>query len=1345
MDGSSLAAQLGREGRALLNEYHQTGERHYLDVSVSLARQALENALPLEQPIYLNDLGSRLRERFGACRNVNDISEAIELVERSSQTISEGSLRAIVLNNLATFLSDRFEWSQDTDDLERGISAASHALDLSSSSVGFQAECKNTLCLIYGYRYAKIGEVEDLETAMRMAHEAVAMINQDDANLPMFIGNLGVCYERRFERLGYMSDIEKAVDYARRTVDSTNVDDATGDTDSPTERSLFLKNLSNALGQRFTVSDSLQDIDNAIDYGIDAANLVPDSAQWPELLHNVSLFLEDRFSRLGDRRDLDEAIELEETAASVIAAEDPRLLTHWDQLGVLYAERFDCSDEMNDLDRSIHLAQRALDGSDGNDVDTVRFKWHMSLALNRRFECLNKVADLDCAILLGTEALHGIAPNDPRRIDLLLDISDFQYSKYLKSGLIENFESAATLTHQAIVANVPNGFDRPLQLCTISRRFKERYVFTRNESDIQSSIELAQKAAGLLPARHPRTPYCLWSTSLAYETRYRVHGSVSDLEKAIQISQNALAAVSLCRLDRVEILYSLSVQLTHRYEQLGALVDLEEAIHLMQESKDSMPHYNQYGSVVCLKTLSDQLGYLFARNDEMSTLTEAIGAANEALELSTDGDMAKVSILNSLGLLLKSRFGVTGLQDDLEAAISAQREAIHTVPGEDPERSIALHNLGASLAELFLHSREPRHLIEAIRLGSEAVEISPESHPNRAMYLNLVGMLLQEHSDDMDGFVAKGPTPADLFAEALRHETSPPLDRIKAGQNAFHSCVAEGDWGAANSVARDVVKLFPLLVPRWMSRSDQQHLLRNISHFTSLAASAALEVNESPASALQILEAGRGVISGLTIDLKADISALEESEPILYKEYIQIRRQILLPIASSFTNAAETAQSILTRKGRRKSRSDTHRIITAGPERAEHLRTLEALEDKIRAIPGFEHFLKRQSEQNYISLAQSGPIVAFNVTEHRSDAILITSTNITSIRLEELQSRDLKTHVPKVIGESQLSKGGPSTRKQRNQELQNILQWLWVTAALPVLEELNLNTRHGGPDKSKALPRIWWMTSGYMGLFPIHAAGDGKGTVVMDYVISSYIPTLQILQFSQAKVKHGQRRPHNPKHLKMLVVPAPAKIGQQDLNTDEEVQSIKEGLGKNTVSLMILDRPSRVDVLNELPSSHLLHFSCHGESNPTEPSNSALILTQKTLGSADATSLLTVQDIAGVINHDAAQLAYLSACSTAENSSDNLLDEVIHVASTFQLIGFPHVIGTLWEIGDRAAVAVAGLFYEELGRRVVAGGDDLSEIIPYALHEALQSHRRSKRVMRSNDVLSWAPFVYMGA
>lgn len=75
-----------------------------------------------------------------------------------------------------------------------------------------------------------------------------------------------------------------------------------------------------------------------------------------------------------------------------------------------------------------------------------------------------------------------------------------------------------------------------------------------------------------------------------------------------------------------------------------------------------------------------------------------------------------------------------------------------------------------------------------------------------------------------------------------------------------------------------------------------------------------------------------------------------------------------------------------------------------------------------------------------------------------------------------------------------------------------------------------------------------------------------------------------------------------------------------------------------------------------------------------DPSNSALWLSFRK--NSNEVSSLAVRDLAA-LDHEKARIAYLSACSTAENSSPELIGEVIHIASAFQTAGFPHVIGIL--------------------------------------------------------------------
>ncbi|MER7181270.1 CHAT domain-containing protein [Streptomyces hyaluromycini] len=106
--------------------------------------------------------------------------------------------------------------------------------------------------------------------------------------------------------------------------------------------------------------------------------------------------------------------------------------------------------------------------------------------------------------------------------------------------------------------------------------------------------------------------------------------------------------------------------------------------------------------------------------------------------------------------------------------------------------------------------------------------------------------------------------------------------------------------------------------------------------------------------------------------------------------------------------------------------------------------------------------------------------------------------------------------------------------------------------------------------------------------------------------------------------------------------------------------------------------PTKANVLARLPDCSIAHFACHGDSHPTDSSQSLPLLHDY------ESAPLTVAGLAAV-DLDQAQLAYPSACHTAVSATPALFDETIHLTSAFQLAGFPHVVGTLWTLVDSIA------------------------------------------------------------
>lgn len=207
---------------------------------------------------------------------------------------------------------------------------------------------------------------------------------------------------------------------------------------------------------------------------------------------------------------------------------------------------------------------------------------------------------------------------------------------------------------------------------------------------------------------------------------------------------------------------------------------------------------------------------------------------------------------------------------------------------------------------------------------------------------------------------------------------------------------------------------------------------------------------------------------------------------------------------------------------------------------------------------------------------------------------------------------------------------------------------------------------------------------------------------------------------------------------RLLMVTMPTTAGSSPLaGAKQEAKDIAGALSSGSVSVTELERPSAAQVLEQLRTHHILHFACHGISDLANPSDSRLLLQSPDPTSSEPDTL-SVRAVSSA-NTDVAQIAYLSACSTAENRSVLLADEAIHIANAFQLAGFSHVLATLWESDDRLCRRVATEFYKNLfnGSAGVEGHLKVAR----AYHLAVKTVRDKK----PKDFLGWAPFIHTGA
>jgi CHAT domain-containing protein len=284
--------------------------------------------------------------------------------------------------------------------------------------------------------------------------------------------------------------------------------------------------------------------------------------------------------------------------------------------------------------------------------------------------------------------------------------------------------------------------------------------------------------------------------------------------------------------------------------------------------------------------------------------------------------------------------------------------------------------------------------------------------------------------------------------------------------------------------------------------------------------------------------------------------------------------------------------------------------------------------------------------------------------------------------------------------------------------IKSVLLWLWDVAVKPVLDTTKLTETR----------RIWWITNGLMALAPIHAAGDhsrGSQENTLSRAISSYISSFKALSYAR-RTRAPVLQPR-----KVLLVTMPSTPGHQSLDVRAETQIIQSSFGSRVATK---EQPTGAEVLSHMPHYSIVHFACHGYLSTLSPSDSGLIFAQ-----GSKSEVLPISSIERISTSNA-EIAFLSACSTAELSFGSHIDEAINLANCFQILGFRHVIGTIWSASDHSAGAVATKFYTRLADQISSATEELD--VALALHEAIREY--DGECEGDDGPLHWGPYIHVG-
>ncbi|CEI39846.1 hypothetical protein FVEN_g2124 [Fusarium venenatum] len=957
--------------------------------------------------------------------------------------------------------------------------------------------------------------------------------------------------------------------------------------------------------------------------------------------------------------------------------------------------RYLYTQSLGDLNRSIGYYRQAVERIPSSyPSEHAGLLNNMASRLRDKYDRTTMIIDLDAACQSFRKAIELAPPTYVQRGALFSNLGIQLGEKYRQTGQIKHLEEAIRVSREAITCTPESDPDRSAFLCNLGHRLGQYYSAAGKREVLDEAVKTFRTANSSAPEGYINRHAILISLALQLGERYTVEGNVEDLNEAIVAARQAV--------DHTEAKHP------ERGDRLGTLADLL----YYRFNRTGVPPQSQNGRAGHLNNLANLLLARNTRSGALSDLIEARDLIKQGIKDTPKTNVYRGAMQATLATILGTKAVQTGKSNDLDEAIQVARQVLQVVPTAHPERVRYLHNLATLLRMRYSQLMKVTDLKDAIKMAQRAIEAAPAEFPDRASLLSNLGTHLAE-SYSQTNIPKELEEAKKCFTSAIYHKASPTLSRVTAGRYFLLLPDILADLDQAYNIAKFTVELIPLLNSRSIQNIDRQTLLMQAVAIASDAAAVALLNNRSTIDAVQLLETGRNIIASSLQDLRTDLSMLQKEHPDLARRFVQLRGQLDVPAAKT---------SITERDKPRQPSREAERMH----DKEEQLKIL--LED-IRTQPGFEAFLLAPSAEDLLAAARDGPVVIINISQFGCHALIIEPSGARTVPLPVLSWGDIH---------------------RRDRGSLETLEWLWNVIVSPVLDAMGIVKTLVDNNWS----HVWWIPTGRLVGFPLHATGChlGKGEkTALDRVVSSYSPSVKTLIHSRRQHIPMRQEQKGNEDLILVAMESTPEQGHLD-HAVKEIQVICDVTKGSDIISPKEPLTYKKDVLSTLRSCSIFHFAGHGGTNSLNPLESRILLSD---WKDDPLSVENILDMN--LGREMPFLAYLSACGTSRIRTAGFVDEAIHMTSAFQLAGFQHVIGTLWDVNDRTCVDMDRITYDGLLKEGMS-----HESVSRSLHRASRElrsrwieaemaqdgHRRARDIVavdEESDIRPlWVPYVHYG-
>jgi tetratricopeptide (TPR) repeat protein len=1003
---------------------------------------------------------------------------------------------------------------------------------------------------------------------------------------------------------------------------------------------------------------------------------------------------------------------------------DPGLAAHWNSLGSWLRERYERTGDLDALTEGVRFSRRAV--ADASGDKHLSYLSNLGDMLRLLFERTGDLDALTEAVAADRKAVADTWPGHPDLPRRANNLSAALLCRYGRTGEVEALAEAITAARQAVAAVSPGDVERGGYLSNLQIALECESQRTGNLATLLEAVQVARDAVAAVPPGHRLRRVCLTALASAVSELYDWTGDDELLAESVQVSRDALAVIPVGDPDRAGFLQNLGQDLQGLFARTGNTDVLDEAVRVTREAiAATLP--GDPGMPRRLAGLSSLLDHLAERTGDTGPLTEAVETARAAVAAVPLDHPDRAMLLDDLGGALTSLFLRSRNSKVLVEAVRVREEALASTPDGHLDRINRLVNLAASLQTLAKRTEDPSVVVDAALLLWEALDALPEDHPARVLCVSqLAGInraLYQRFQEDgyLDDAIryareSLAATPAGHPIHASRLTT---LSGLLLHQ--WDARQEPGSLAEALRLARQAVAATAPADPDYASYRNQLGWALVAQH------RAASQAGGDAAAAAQAWQCFHDVgthpaaSAGLRIGAyrrTAELAAVVGRTP----------QEALACIEAAVDLVPSVLPSQLDRADQEYEISSVRFLATHAAEAAIAAgrldRAVELLE-RTRGVLAAGELDRAAGRERPLTIgelgaiAADGPVVYVYEGMTRFDALILTGAPdlADAVRLVPLAitASDIGERIERLLAlvgtvpdDSVPDPDDPAARR----ELLAMLDWLRDRITSPVLAALG---HLGRPAAAGAVSRIWWCPVGELAFFPLHAA-------CLDEVVSSYATTARGLRYARSRPAIGLGAASAPLVVAVPDAPDAPPLPGASLEASAITSAFPQALR--------LEHPTRKPVLAALPGHPVAHFACHGGVDVDEPSRSQLFLYDH------ADDPLTVADISAL--RLTGGLAFLSACETSLAPA-RLADEAVHITGAFQLAGFQHVVGTLWQVSDVAAVRLARDFYAGLAVPGRPGIVDVSRAA-VALHQAT----RRLRDRYPNAPAIWAAHIHTG-